>query len=151
MRGVITGFEAEPVDAGNADLLIVCIQDFVAAHQFGRLEPVHVRHLHVQKNQGEVVVEQQAQGLLAGGGADDVQVRAFQEMFQGQQVLRAIVHDQDVKSFVHGMVQSDGSGKGQSHAGTKHDPRRWRQWRPAAWPAPGPIRETGQWPVRHGV
>ena len=36
-----------------------------AAHEFGELEAVHVRHLDIDQGQGEVVDEKKLQRLLA--------------------------------------------------------------------------------------
>ena len=42
------------------------------ANQGGRLEAVHFRHVDVEQDDGEVVLQQTAQGLAPGGRLDDV-------------------------------------------------------------------------------
>ncbi len=65
-----------------------------AAHQFGQLEAVHARHLHVEKGHGKVVLEQQRQRLFTGAGLEDLAARAPDHGVQGLQVFRQIVDDQ---------------------------------------------------------
>ena len=66
------------------------------ADQRGRLEPVHARHLDVHQDHGEVGVQDAHQGLLAGAGRHQVQAHPLEDGLQGQQVVRLVVHQQDV-------------------------------------------------------
>jgi len=70
-----------------------------ALDQLGRLEAVHVRHLDIEQDRGEVVQEQPLQRLLAGAGVDDVHVQRRENGAHGQQVLRLVIDDQDVRAL----------------------------------------------------
>ena len=61
-----------------------------------RLEAVHVGHFHVEQDDGVVPFQQPAQRLVAGSGRDHVLAEGFQDRFQGEQLVRQVVHDQDV-------------------------------------------------------
>ncbi|MNE28043.1 hypothetical protein D3C80_1214700 [compost metagenome] len=65
-----------------------------AAHQLGQFEAVHAGHLHVEDSQGELVLEQQCQGLVGGLSLVHLAVFALDQRVQGQQVLRQVVDDQ---------------------------------------------------------
>jgi hypothetical protein len=62
----------------------------------GRIDAVHFRHLHVEKNKTEVLLKQVPQRFLTRGSLDEVLAESFQHRLQGDQVGRLIVHHQDV-------------------------------------------------------
>ncbi|MNN06261.1 hypothetical protein D3C81_1190440 [compost metagenome] len=77
-------------DKDNRDILGL----LGAAHQLGQFEAVHAGHLHVEDSQGELVLEQQCQGLVGGLSLVHLAVFALDQRVQGQQVLRQVVDDQ---------------------------------------------------------
>jgi len=68
----------------------------VAADQRGRLEAVHVRHVDVQQDHGEVAPQDLAQRVRARTREHDVLVQIGQHRLEHQQLLRQVVDDQDV-------------------------------------------------------
>ena len=62
----------------------------------GGLEAVHVRHLDVEQDHREVVMQQPLERLLAGPRLDHVDRQRVEHRAQRQQVLRLVVDDQDV-------------------------------------------------------
>ena len=66
------------------------------ADQLGRLEAVHARHMDVHQDGGIVLIQDSHQGLLPGGGPNQVQSLGGEEGLQGEQVAGLVVHQQDV-------------------------------------------------------
>ena len=64
--------------------------------ELGRLEPVHVRHLHVQQHHREVVREEPFERLAPGARGDEVLPQALEHRLQGDQVGRLVVDQEDV-------------------------------------------------------
>jgi hypothetical protein len=60
-----------------------------------RLEAVHARHLNVEQHDGEVLVQQRAQRLLARARRDQAHVERLEHGGQREQVLRPVVDEQD--------------------------------------------------------
>jgi hypothetical protein len=60
------------------------------------LEPVEVGHEHVEEDHRELVLEHGPQGVFARQGGDDVVVGARERGPERQDVLRAIVDEQDL-------------------------------------------------------
>ena len=66
-----------------------------AAHQLGQLEAVHVRHLHVEQGQRDVVHQQQLQRLGAGARASSISTSSpAQQRREREQVLLEIIDEQ---------------------------------------------------------
>ena len=53
------------------------------------LEAVHIRHVHVQQDDGEFLVEEMAQSLAAGIGGHDPLAQIFQHHFQRKESFQA--------------------------------------------------------------
>jgi hypothetical protein len=66
------------------------------AKQLGHLEARKAGHLHIQENGGKVGFEQPLECLRAGRGADERLAEVAEDRFQGEQVLRPVVDEQDV-------------------------------------------------------
>jgi hypothetical protein len=66
-----------------------------AADERGGLEAVHPRHLHVEQDRREVLLEDRAQRLLPGPGPADPRAERGQDGLEREQVLRVVVGDQD--------------------------------------------------------
>ena len=76
-----------------------------AAHQLGQLEAVHLRHLHVEQRQRDVVHEQQLERLGARARLQQLDVVAAQQRRQREQVLLEVVDEQALDaSALHGHV-----------------------------------------------
>jgi hypothetical protein len=54
-------------------------------------------HLDVQKDDSEVVFRQSEKRLFAGGRPDEVLAQIGQDRFQGQQVCRQVIHEEDIR------------------------------------------------------
>ena len=67
----------------------------VAAQQLGDLVAVHLRHLHVEDDQGEIVPQGQLQGFLAAVGPQDHDPRVGEDLLQGHEVGGTIIDDED--------------------------------------------------------
>jgi hypothetical protein len=66
------------------------------ANELGGLEAVHAGHVDVEQDYGEVVVEQAAQRLTPGIGADDGLPKLLEHRLERQQLVRLVVDDEDV-------------------------------------------------------
>ena len=75
------------------------------ADQLGGLKAVHVRHLHVQENGREIVVQQMTQRFHAGSRQHQLLAQTIQRRFQRDQILRRIVHQQDLHSILRGFLR----------------------------------------------
>ena len=62
----------------------------------GRLEAVHVRHVDVEQDDGELLLEHLLQRLLAGAGGDDVLPQLLEDRAEDDMLVRQVVDDQDV-------------------------------------------------------
>ncbi|MCY1433845.1 hypothetical protein D9M71_498850 [compost metagenome] len=70
---------------------------FRTAHQFGQLETVHSRHLHVENGHGELMLQQQGQGFVRRHGLVHSAVVGADQCFKRQQVFRQVVDDQQFR------------------------------------------------------
>ena len=77
------------------------------ADERGGLEAVHAGHVDVEQDDGELVVEQCAQRLAAGVGADDVLAQLLEDRFERQQLLGLVVDEQDVDLCVGHRCRSE--------------------------------------------
>ena len=68
--------------------------------QLGRLEAVEPRHLDVEQDHRELVVEEVAQRLLAGLGADELLPERLEDRLEREQVLGPVVDEQDASPRV---------------------------------------------------
>src|SRR5207244_3339014 len=66
------------------------------ADQGGGLEAVYIRHLNVEKDHGKLVVQEVLERFAAGGRLDQVLAEVAEDRLQGDQVLGAVVDQQDV-------------------------------------------------------
>ena len=69
---------------------------FALTDQRGRLKTVHVRHVHIEQDDGEVVFQQSAQRLAPRADADHVLPQHVEDRFHRQQLVGHVVDDQDV-------------------------------------------------------
>ena len=69
--------------------------------QLRGLEAVHARHLDVEQDRRELLVEQPPQRLLARRGADEVGVERLEDRLQGEQVLGPVVDEQQLRAVGH--------------------------------------------------
>ncbi len=72
-----------------------------AAHEFGELEAVHLRHLHIDERQRELVLQDQLNALVARACGDDVRIVPTQQRFERDQVLLDVVDHQNARTFGH--------------------------------------------------
>ena len=73
---------------------------FATPHQFSSFKPIHHRHVHIQQNQGDVMLQHERQRFVTRNGFDDVQFIAPDDGFQGDQVLYTIINNQNVEFFL---------------------------------------------------
>jgi len=67
------------------------------AKERGGLETVHLRHLHVEQDDGELHLQRVLQRLDPGRRADDVHVlERLEDRLQRQEVRRLVVDDEDI-------------------------------------------------------
>ena len=64
------------------------------ADQRRRLKPVHPRHIHVEQDHREILLQQTARRLLAGGHFDDLLVQLFEQNFARQELIGTVVDDE---------------------------------------------------------
>jgi hypothetical protein len=64
--------------------------------QRGGLEPIHLRHLHVQQNHGEIVAQQALQRFAPRLGPDQVLAEILQHGLEGNQIGGLVVYQEDV-------------------------------------------------------
>ena len=69
---------------------------FALLDQLCGVEPVETRHLDVEQDAREVLVEERPERLLAGARADEVLIERLQDRAQGDEVLLAVVDEQQV-------------------------------------------------------
>ena len=70
--------------------------------QLGGLEAVHPRHLDVEQDRRELVVQQPPQRLLARRGADEIGVERLEDRLEREQVLGPVVDQQQLGPGGHG-------------------------------------------------
>ena len=73
----------------------------VPAHQLGQLEPVHLRHLHVDDRERDVVGEEHLERLGARAGPQEHGVVAAQQRLERDEVLLPVVDEQDLRLVRH--------------------------------------------------
>ena len=73
--------------------------------QEGRdLLAIHARHLDVQENKRELVVDGQSERIVSGIGLEPFGVQPGQDTLYGEQVRRPVVHDQYVRFGLGSLV-----------------------------------------------
>ena len=70
------------------------------ADELRRLEAVHARHLDVEQDDGEVLLEQRLERLLARPGRAQAHVQGLEHRREREQVLRPVVDEQDARRVV---------------------------------------------------
>ena len=68
----------------------------------GGFEAIHAGHVHVEEDDGEVLLQKATQSLAAGPGADKILAQVCQDRLVREQLVGAIVDDQDVDLLVGG-------------------------------------------------
>ena len=79
------------------------------ANQVRGLEAVHFGHLHVEEDDGEIVVEQPLQGLHPRLGADALDVSVGEHRLERDQVVRLIVDEEHLHRLIDGRLHRFGS------------------------------------------
>ena len=72
------------------------LRPFSLANQRGRLEAVHLGHVDVEQDHGEIVFKQTAQGLAPGVGLDDVLAKLLERGLDRHDLFRHVVDDEYV-------------------------------------------------------
>jgi hypothetical protein len=96
------------VAAGHVALLVVGGEEddgcglgaLPLADEGGRLEAVHARHVHVEQDHREILVQDVLQGLLAGLGLDQVLAQLGQDRLQHDELVGPVVDQEDVDLVV---------------------------------------------------
>ena len=78
----------------------MCVRLLALLDERGRLETVHVRHLHVEQDQREVLAQERAERLLARGRAHESLTQRLEHRLEREQVLLLVVDQQDAR-LVH--------------------------------------------------
>ena len=68
--------------------------------QLGELEPVELRHLHVEEDAREVVEQQLLQSRRRRGDRDEPVAERLEDRLKREQVLLAVVDEQDVRALL---------------------------------------------------
>ena len=89
---VVVGGEEDDRHAGGLLALL---------DHLGQLEAGHAGHADVQDEQGEFLGDEREQRLVGGFGPDQPVAGVVQDGFEHGEVLRLIVHDQDVDRARH--------------------------------------------------
>jgi hypothetical protein len=95
------------------------------ANQGGRLEPVHTRHVDIEQDHREIAIEQALERLAAGVGGDDVRAEVLQQRGKRQQLVGAVVDNQDRESVVR---RSHAGGFGVQGSGFRQRDARLGFW-----------------------
>ena len=77
-----------------------CLRPLALLDERRGLETVQLRHLHVQEDERELVLEECPERLLARGGLDEIAAERLEHGLEGEQVLRDVVDEQDVGTLV---------------------------------------------------
>jgi hypothetical protein len=109
---------------------------FLAGEQRRGLEAVHVRHLHVEQDQRELVVERRREHFVAGCRFDKIGVDAGEDAPDRDEVGPVIVGDEDLGAMAeNGFHRSHKRlRRGRCRAAARSGRRRQGRARPAAWP-----------------
>ena len=67
--------------------------------QRGGLEAVELRHLDVEQDDRDVVLQEGAEGVLAGVGVEEVLAERIEDSLQREQVLGPVVDEEDVRHY----------------------------------------------------
>ncbi len=65
-----------------------------AAHQFCKFETIHLGHLHIEKDECEIMDEQQLQSFEAGPRGQYLHIVALQQGGQRKKIFRQIIDQQ---------------------------------------------------------
>jgi hypothetical protein len=84
---------------------------FALLDQLCRLEPVQPRHLDVEQNRGELLLEQVPQRLLAGCGQHELLPERLEERFEREQVLGPVVDQQQLARSVTSSTTRRGTAR----------------------------------------
>jgi hypothetical protein len=64
------------------------------------LEAVHARHVHVEQDDGELLLQQATQCLLARRCLDQILTELLQQHLVREELIRAVINDQDIYLLV---------------------------------------------------
>jgi hypothetical protein len=70
------------------------------ADHLRRLEAIHDRHVHVEEDDGEVLLQERSQRLASGVRADEGLAEVAQDRFQRHELVRPVVDEQDADPLV---------------------------------------------------
>ena len=87
----VVGGQEDDRDAGGLLALL---------DHLGQFEAAHAGHVDIEHEQGEFLGDQRKQRLVGGFGADQAVAGIVQDGFEDGQVLRLVVHEQDVDGLV---------------------------------------------------
>src|SRR6202035_711320 len=65
-------------------------------NQAGGLEAIQTGHLHVEKDDGEFLIEKRFQRRAAGVGPDQVLPHLAEDRLEGEKILRLVVDQQNI-------------------------------------------------------
>src|SRR3984885_12382284 len=74
---------------------------FAAAHEFGKFEAIHFRHLHVEQSERNVVHQQQLQSLRAGPGCEHFHILATQQCRECKEIFLEVIDKQTLYALPH--------------------------------------------------
>src|SRR3982750_3526577 len=61
----------------------------------GRFEPIHARHVYIEEDDSEILLQKATQSFATGSGADDVLAQLCQDRLVREKFVGPIVDDQD--------------------------------------------------------
>jgi hypothetical protein len=100
---VPSGRQEDDGNVASGRVLACVVSDFV---------PVHFRHLHVEQKNGELPLEELAQGFVAALGNHHLASQAIEQRAQGDQVGLDVVDDENRNARRFNRVRRQGAGNG---------------------------------------
>ena len=97
------------------------------ADELGGFQTVHSGHVDVEENDGEVVLEHALERVAPGLRDDDVLVQLFQDRLQREELVRAVVDDQDAGPVLVGFARGQRGSEICVQIGRVHRPGRLRR------------------------
>jgi hypothetical protein len=108
----VAGVGADPGDEDDRDVA----GPLPPLDQGRRLEAVHARHAGVEQDQGELVVQQPPERLLARAGAHQLVTQRLQDRLHRQEVLGLVVDQQDARLVIAHPAASAAPRRSVAHA-----------------------------------
>src|ERR1051326_3507811 len=75
--------------------------------QRGRLKPVHPRHVYIEKNDGEILLQETAKRFFSRGGAHQIFVKLRKNRLMDKQFIRPIIDDENIDLLVTETVRDE--------------------------------------------